>query len=220
IQKLIKAARSADRREDDAVSRADEEARPSMPSLADAPLVSRAPSPGRGQVPGRRHYAIMLTDIVGFSQGMEVDEDHAYLKLLKHNEIIRGAISKNNGDEIKTIGDAFLVRFKNAADAVRASIEIQHRLAAFNLHKEMPERIMIRIGIHIGDIMITEDDVFGTGVNIASRVEPLAEPGGVCITKDVYDAVRSALKIRTRPLGPRKLKNIKEPVEIYRVRIE
>ncbi|MCP4690827.1 MAG: response regulator, partial [Desulfobacterales bacterium] len=98
IQGLIKAAQSADRRGDAAASREVEETRPSMPSLADAPLVSRSPSPGRGQVPGRRHYAIMLTDIVGFSQGMEVDEDHAYLKPLKHNEIIRGAISKNNGD--------------------------------------------------------------------------------------------------------------------------
>ncbi len=220
IRQLIKEAISSGRRRDGDPSRIDEDRPPSMSGLATASPVPRSPSPSRSQVPGRRHYAIMLTDIVGFSQGMEVDEDHAYLRLLKHNEIIRGAISKNHGDEIKTIGDAFLVRFKKAMDAVQASIEIQHRLAAYNRHKEMPDRIMVRIGIHIGDIMITEDDVFGNGVNIASRVEPLAEPGGVCITRDVYDAVRAGLKIRTIALGPRELKNIKERVEIYRICIE
>jgi DNA-binding response OmpR family regulator len=172
------------------------------------------------RIPDRTLSAIMITDIVDFSKKMGNDEEQTYLRLLRHNEIIRQAISENRGEEIKTIGDAFLVKLKSAVDAVKLAMDIQQKLSEYNKGKELEEHITIRIGIHLGDILVTDDDIFGNGVNIASRIEPLADPGGICISADVYNVVKRSVDINVSNLGMKNLKNIKDPIEVYNICIE
>jgi DNA-binding response OmpR family regulator len=169
--------------------------------------------------PDRALAAIMITDIVDFSKEMEANEEHTYSKLITHNEIIRKSISKNNGEEIKTIGDAFLVRFKSALDSVKASINIQKDFSEYNKDKKKIDQILVRIGIHIGDILTMDNDVFGNEVNVASRIQALAEPGSVYISADVYNFVKKSA-IKAISLGRKKLKNIKDPPEIFKVLIQ
>ena len=164
--------------------------------------------------------AIMITDIVGFSKEMENNEEHTYSKLLIHNEIIRKTIENNKGEEIKTIGDAFLVRFKSAVDAIESGMDIQKEFLEYNKDKKEVDHILVRIGIHIGDILIRNNDVFGNGVNVASRIVPLAERGGICISADVYNIVKSSLDIKVLSLGKKELKNIKDSPEIFKILIE
>jgi CheY-like chemotaxis protein len=170
--------------------------------------------------PHRALAAIMITDIVGFSKEMEKNEEHAYSKLLIHNEMIRKSISKNRGEEIKTIGDAFLVRFKSAVDAVKAAMNIQNKFLRYNKDKKDVDQILVRIGIHIGDILIEDNDVFGNGVNVASKIEPLAEPGGICISADAYNVVKKSIDIKVLSLGIKELKNIKDSPEIFKILID
>lgn len=172
------------------------------------------------RIPDRTLSAIMITDIVGFSKKMGNDEEHTYLNLLRHNEIIRQAISEYRGEEIKTIGDAFLVRLRSAVDAVKLAMDIQQKLSEYNKGKEPEGQITIRIGIHIGDILVTDDDVFGNGVNIASRIEPLADPGGICISADVFNVVKRSAEIKVSNMGMKNLKNIKDPIKVYKICIE
>ncbi len=171
-------------------------------------------------LPERALAAIMITDMVGFSKEMELDEERGYTKLLKHNQIIRRNIAKNNGEELKTMGDAFLVRFKSAVQAVKAALSIQSDFSDYNTGKEVGDVIMVRIGIHIGDVLIMGGDILGNGVNVAARIEPLAEPGGICISADVYNIVRRSIDIKAFSLGKKELKNIREVPEIYKIVLE
>jgi len=173
-----------------------------------------------GMYPDRALAAIMITDIVGFSKEMEDNEERTYSKLLIHNEMIRKNIKKNKGEEIKTIGDAFLVRFKSAVDAVKAGINIQNQFLKYNNDRKSVDQILVRIGIHIGDILIKDNDVFGNGINIASKIEPLAEPGGICISADAYNVVKNSIDIKVLSLGRKELKNIEDPPEIFKILIE
>jgi len=170
-----------------------------------------------GTIPARMLAAIMITDMVGFSAEMESREEIAYLKLQKHNEIIRSNIAKSRGEEIKTMGDAFLIRYGSAVDAVKAAISVQRDFSAYNQDKDEELKIHVRIGIHIGDVLIMGKDVIGNGVNVASRIQPLAEPGGVCISADIYNIVRKSIDIKAVSLGKRELKNLSEAPEIYRI---
>ena len=170
--------------------------------------------------PKRTLAAIMLTDMVGFSKDMEKHEGATYEKLLKHNKIIRKEIASNNGREIKTIGDAFLVRYSSAVDAVRSAINIQNRLSGYNENVEDHKKINIRIGIHIGDVLIMGTDVIGNGVNIAARIEPLANVGGICISADVYNIIKKSIDIKVTNLGKKELKNIQDAPEIYQILLE
>ncbi|MDP2706191.1 MAG: adenylate/guanylate cyclase domain-containing protein [Burkholderiales bacterium] len=167
--------------------------------------------------PQRELSAIMMTDIVGYSGSMERDEQRAYRMLLEHNNIVRAAVVKFRGREVKTIGDAFFVVFRSAADAVDCAISVQRSLMEFNANKEDADRIMIRVGIHLGEVMITANDVFGDGVNIAARIEPLAEPGGICLSGEVYSVVRKKIEYKFEQLEGVKLKNIAIAPDIYRV---
>ena len=170
-------------------------------------------------IPDRALAAIMITDIVGFSKEMENNEENTYSKLLVHNEMIRKSISKNRGEEVKTIGDAFLVRFKSAVDAVKAATNIQKEFMKYNRGRKEVDQILVRIGMHIGDILIRDNDVFGNGVNIASKIESLAEPGGICISADAYNVVRKSIDINVLSLGRKALKNIKDSPEIFKILI-
>jgi class 3 adenylate cyclase/Tol biopolymer transport system component len=159
----------------------------------------------------------MFSDIVGYSKMMQENETLAMTLLGRHNGIIREAIKKHEGKEIKVIGDAFLVSFATVANAVRCAIEIQERFGKYNESASEKEKTQVRIGIHMGDIIVKDNDVFGDGVNIASRIEPLAEPGGICISQEVYSLVKQKLDLQVVSLGPKELKNIKDKVEIYEV---
>ena len=167
--------------------------------------------------PQRELSAIMMTDIVGYSGSMERDEQRAYRMLLEHNNIVRAAVVKYRGREIKTIGDAFFVVFRSAADAVDCAILVQQSFREYNASKEGPDKIVIRIGIHLGEIMVTANDVFGDGVNVAARIEPLAEPGGICISGEVYSVVRKKIEYKLERLEGVQMKNIAIAPDIYRI---
>src|SRR5438876_3593706 len=164
----------------------------------------------------RRLAAIMFTDIVGFSRQMGTDEARALRLLGTHNQIIQQAVTEHHGTIIKTVGDAFLVDFPSVVNALQSAQAIQAQLRAHNAEKEKDEQIHVRIGIHSGDIVQRDGDVFGDGVNIASRLQTLAEPDTICISHVVYQEVAQKLALGTVvPLGQPKLKNIAQRQPVY-----
>ena len=164
----------------------------------------------------RKLAAIMFTDIVGFSRQMGADETRMLRLLEVHNQIIQQAVAEHHGTVIKTIGDAFLVDFPSVVHAVQCAQQIQAQLRTHNAEKESAEQIHVRIGIHLGDIVQSDGDVFGDGVNIASRLQELAEPDTVCISQVVYREVEKKLALGTVvSLGKPKLKNIAERFPVY-----
>ncbi len=184
--------------------------------------VHEAPEPqakleGTPSNPLRELAAIMLTDMVGYTESMERDEQRTFSKLLEHNRIVRAAIADCRGREIKTIGDGFLVLFRSAINAVDCAVAIQRTLIAGNLGKEDLDTILIRIGVHLGEVIITANDVFGDGVNIAARIEPLAESGGICISGEVFAQVHKKTDLRFERIEGVQLKNISIAPDIYRV---
>ena len=162
--------------------------------------------------PERKLAAIMFTDMVGYSHLAQKDEAHAFELLERHREFVRPLFRKHRGREIKTMGDAFLVEFSSALEAVNCACEIQS-----NLHRESPNEIQLRIGIHVGDVMQRKDDIYGDAVNIASRMEPLADPGGICISQQVVDQVRNKTGLQIEKIGSRALKNLDDPIEVYKI---
>jgi adenylate cyclase len=168
------------------------------------------------QAETRRLAAIMFTDIVGFSRQMGADEARTLRLLEVHNRVIQQAAAEHHGTVIKTIGDAFLVDFPSVVHAVQCAQQIQARLKAQNAEKENAEQIQVRIGIHLGDIVQKEGDVFGDGVNVASRLQGLAEPDTICISHKVYEEVAKKLPLGTVvSLGRPKLKNIAQRFPVY-----
>lgn len=167
----------------------------------------------------RKLAAILFTDLEGFSRLMGNNEEQALILLDKHNQIVSKYVMKNNGQIIKYIGDAVMASFASAVHATQCAIEIQRELLKRNTAQASSHKVMIRIGIHVGDVVIKGGDVFGDGVNIASRIEPLSDPGGICISQDVYNQVRNQINIKTESIGLKKLKNIKSPLVIYKIKI-
>jgi adenylate cyclase len=172
------------------------------------------PRPTFGQ---RRLAAIMFTDIKDFSKKMQRNEAATMRMLRDHNRLMTEYITKFDGKVIEKIGDAFLAQFESAVNATRCAIEIQRMVHSRNTGTSDEEKIIIRVGIHIGDVMIEENDVFGDGVNIASRIQSLAEPGGINISGSVYEQVKNSLNLRVIRLGVPQLKNVKDPVKVYQV---
>src|SRR5947207_3899762 len=165
----------------------------------------------------RKLAAIMFTDMVGYSALSQRDDKLALELLEEHRQLLRGILPRFNGTEIKTIGDAFLIEFHSALEAAQCAIEIQRALAKRN-HDVTPERrIELRIGIHIGDVVHRGGDVYGDGVNIASRIEAVAGPGGICVSMDVERQIHNALEARLKKLAPTELKNIHVPMDLYRI---
>ena len=162
--------------------------------------------------------AVLAADMAGYSRLMEIDEVGTLARLRTHRiELIDPAIAKNRGNIIKTTGDGMLVEFQSVADAVRCAVEIQERMARRNADVAEERRIQFRIGINLGDIIFQDDDIFGDGVNIASRLEQLADVGGICVTTAVYDQVADRLDVAFEDLGEKILKNIKRPIRVFRV---
>src|SRR5205823_7621332 len=140
------------------------------------------------------------------------------LELLEeHRRILRAIFPRFNGTEIKTIGDAFLVEFQSALEAAQCALEIQRTLAKRNPDVSSEHRIELRIGIHVGDVVHREGDVYGDGVNIASRIQPVAGIGGICISVDVERQVHNALEARFEKLAPVELKNVEVPMDLFRI---
>jgi class 3 adenylate cyclase len=165
----------------------------------------------------RKLAAIMFTDMVDYSALAQRDDKLALELLEEHRQLLREIFPRFNGTEIKTIGDAFLIEFHSALEAAQCAIEIQRTLAKRNHDVSAERRIEVRIGIHIGDVMHRDGDVFGDGVNIASRIEQLAAAGGICVSMDVERQIRNALEARFEKLAPAELKNISVAMDLFRI---
>ncbi len=165
----------------------------------------------------RKLAAIMFTDMVGYSALAQRNEALALELLEEHWALLRPLFPRFNGTEIKTIGDAFLIEFHSALEAAQCAIEIQRTLAKRNHDVASERRIEIKIGIHIGDVVHRGGDVYGDGVNIASRIEPLAGAGGICVSMDVERQIRNALEARFEKLAPTELKNISVAMDLFRI---
>jgi serine/threonine-protein kinase len=159
----------------------------------------------------------MFTDMVGYSALSQRDEKLAQELLEEHRRLLREIFPRFNGTEIKTIGDAFLVEFGSALEAAQCAIEIQRTLAKRNHDVPSDRRIELKIGLHIGDVVHRDGDVYGDGVNIASRIEPLAGAGGICVSMDVERQIRNALEARFEKLAPTDLKNISVAMDLFRI---
>src|SRR5215469_770513 len=159
----------------------------------------------------------MFTDMVGYSALSQRDDKLALELLEEHRQLLREIFPRFHGTEIKTIGDAFLVEFQSALEAAQCAIEIQRALAKRNADVAPDRRIAVKIGIHIGDVIHRGGDVYGDGVNIASRIEPLAGAGGICISMDVERQIRNAVETRFEKLAPTELKNISVAMDLFRI---
>src|SRR5436309_662041 len=159
----------------------------------------------------------MFIDMVGYSALSQRDEKLAQELLEEHRRLLREIFPRFNGTEIKTIGDAFLVEFGSALEAAQCAIEIQRTLAKRDADASADRQIQVRIGVHIGDVVHRGGDVYGEGVNIASRIEPVAGPGGIYVSMDVERQIRNALEARFEKLAPIDLKNISVPMDLFRI---
>jgi adenylate cyclase len=165
----------------------------------------------------RKLSAILAADVVGYSRLMEKDEVGTFEHLRDHRrELFEPEIAKHHGRIFKLMGDGLLAEFDSVVDAVGCAVSLQQGLAARNAGTLVGERIDVRIGVNLGDVMIEGDDRHGDGVNIAARLEQLAEPGGIAVSRTVVDHVKNKLALRFEPLGEQRLKNITQPVEVFR----
>ncbi len=171
---------------------------------------------GDDVAPARRLAAILFTDLEGFTAEAHEDERRALRLLEQHEEIARPIISAHSGRQVKSLGDGRLLEFPNARDAIECAVALQRSIQEFNA-REGVRSLQLRAGIHLGDVEVRDGDILGDAVNIASRIEPLAQGGGICLTGQVYDQVHNKVSYRFEKLGPQQLKGISEGVEVYRV---
>ncbi len=159
----------------------------------------------------------MFTDVVGYSTISEKDENLALHLLDEHRRLLQSVFPKFGGDVVKTMGDGFLVEFASAVKAVECAVEVQREMRRLNSTRKPNEKVLLRVGVHVGDIVHTQGDILGDAVNVAARVESLAEPGGICVTRQVVDQVKRKVGCQMVKVGLRELKNIRTPVEVYRI---
>jgi class 3 adenylate cyclase len=166
----------------------------------------------------RRLAAILAADVAGYSRLIGADEEGTLARLKAHRrELIDPKITEHRGRIVKTTGDGFLVEFASVVDALRCATEVQAAIAERDGAASPDSRIEFRVGIHMGDIVVEDGDIFGDGVNIAARLEGLAEPGGICVSARVQEEVAGKLDIAFDDIGEPELKNIARPVRVYRV---
>ena len=169
----------------------------------------------------RRLAAIFAADMVGYSRLMEVDEVGTLAALKAHrSELIDPTIAEHNGRIVKTTGDGMLAEFGSVVDAVASAVAIQRAMVERNEAVPEDRRIAFRVGVNLGDIIFDGDDIYGDGVNIAARLEALAEPGGVCISGTAYEHLKAKVDVGYADLGEQQVKNIEKPVRVYRVLLE
>lgn len=159
----------------------------------------------------------MFTDMVGYTALGQRNESLALALVEEQRKLIRPILARHNGREIKTIGDAFLVEFPNAVDSVRCAYDIQRAARELNFSLELEKRIHLRVGVHMGEVVEDHGDILGDAVNVASRIEALAEDGGVCLTRSIYELVRDKVDLELSALGSKVLKNVSEPMEVFSI---
>ena len=169
----------------------------------------------------RRLAAILSADVVGYSRLMAVDEAGTLgrLKALRH-AVIDPLIARHSGRIVKLMGDGALVEFASVVDAVACAMEVQKSVSANQADAPEDQRLVLRIGVNLGDIIVEGDDIYGDGVNVAARIEGLATPGGICISRSARDQVRDKLNITLEDMGEVEVKNIPRAVRIFRVRVD
>jgi len=169
--------------------------------------------------PVRRLAAILAADVAGYSRLMGADEEGtlAVLKALRR-ELADPKIKEHRGRIVKTTGDGLLIEFASVVDAVRCAVEVQREMAERNVDVPSDRRIEFRMGINLGDIIKDGRDIYGNGVNVAARLEALAEPGGICVSRVVRDQVRDKLDFSFEDMGEQQVKNIARPIHLFRVR--
>ena len=165
----------------------------------------------------RKLTTILAADVEGYTRLMRADEEATLKTLGEYREIIDGLIVRHEGRVFSTGGDSVLAEFGSAVEAVRCAISCQEEISSRNAELADDRKLMFRIGINVGDVMIREGDLFGDGVNVAARLEGLAEAGGVCISGSVFEQIKHKLSLGFEDMGPQKVKNIAEPIRVYRV---
>ena len=166
----------------------------------------------------RRLAAILAADVVGYTHLMEQDEagTHAALKN-RRKEVLEPVVARHQGRIFKLTGDGALVEFSSAINAVQCAVELQQQMAAANAALPEGRHIVLRIGVNLGDVMVEGSDLYGDGIIVATRLEGIAEPGGVLVSGTAFDHVRNKVNASFEDLGTQALKNITEPVRVYRV---
>ena len=168
--------------------------------------------------PTRRLTAILAADVAGYSRLMGADEEGTHERLRAHlAELVHPKIEEHRGRVVKNTGDGLLAEFASVVDAVRCAVEMQRGMGERNAPVPADRRIEFRVGINLGDVIAEKHDIFGDGVNIAARLEALAEPGGICVSRVVRDQVRDRLGFAFADLGAQSVKNIARPVRVYAV---
>ena len=168
----------------------------------------------------RRLAAILAADVVGYSRLTETDEEATVRALHACREIIDGLVADHRGRVFGSAGDSVVAEFPSPVEAVRCAVDIQRRLEAFNVDRPEDRRLRLRIGVNLGDVIVEGDDLLGDGVNIAARLESLADAGGIFLSRPVFDQIKKQLKLGYEYLGEYEVKNITEPVPVYRVLVE
>src|ERR671921_350824 len=180
---------------------------PKGPSVMEAPPLER------------KLAAIFGGDVAVYSRLMEADEEQPLATLPGHRRIVDEAILRHRGRIAGTAGDSVLAEFASVLDAVHAAIEIQHSLAEANNALPEQRQMQFSIGINVGDVMVKDGDIFGDGVNIAARLEALAEPGGICVSRGVRDHIRHKIAVGFNDLGEQSVKNIARPARAFSLRL-
>jgi len=165
---------------------------------------------------GRKLTTILAMDVVGYSRLMEIDEEGT-LDILKviRSSIVDPAIARRSGRTVKLMGDGTLVEFSSVVDALQCAVDIQRELAARNASVSEKHKQQLRIGVHLGDVIVEDDDIYGDGVNVAARLQSVAEPGGIVLSKQVHDHIGTRVPVRFVPLGEQSVKNISRPIQAY-----
>src|SRR6516162_10001601 len=163
----------------------------------------------------RRLAAVLAADVAGYSRLMGADEVGTARALREHRVVTDALVAKHGGRLVKTTGDGVLLEFPSVVDAVECAVAVQVVMAERNEEVPVERRMLFRIGINLGDILIEGNDILGDGVNVAARVEGVAEPGGICISSSAYEQVRGKVTVEFADLGEQRLKNIDRPVRAY-----
>ena len=165
----------------------------------------------------RKLVSLMFTDIYGYSKLMSHDENKALNILAVHDTVLEKEILEFNGNILKKMGDAFFAEFSSPVHCLKCAIKIQEKFHEYNFDKDPSDRILVRIGLHVGEVVVRDNDLFGNGVNVAARLEPLADPGGICISESLYKSVQKEININAFRIGNVELKNILEKYTIYKI---